>query len=73
MSTLREFPARLSHAMDRAGKTPAQLTEETGVSRSALFRYLRGEGLPSAIGLARIASCLRVSADWLLFGKSPPI
>lgn len=46
--------------------TQAQLSEKTGMSRSAIANYERGNILPGAYALCQFADALDVSVDYLL-------
>lgn len=57
---------RLSVAVARAGLTLSEVSQESGVSLSALSRYVRGERMVSTHALIALCPVLRVSSNWLL-------
>lgn len=57
---------RLAIAVARSGLTRSEIAERSGVSSSALSRYIRGERLVSTSALIGLCETLNVSADWLL-------
>lgn len=67
----RRFCSRLLAAADSAGyRSIAELSEETGISSSALNYYLSGRReWPSTVAAMRLARALGVPLDWLLGGE----
>lgn len=65
----RGFADRLVQVMDLREQNTSQLAKTIRVDRKTIYCYRCGETSPSATILARICENLRVSADWLLFGK----
>jgi transcriptional regulator with XRE-family HTH domain len=65
------FPAVLGGllAESRNFLTQAHLAEAIGVTPSTVSQYLSGSALPRIDILARLATSLNVSADYLLFGE----
>lgn len=61
-----EYGRRLSVAMSDAGLDAHELGDRLGVSAHAVRRWRRGEVMPTAIMLRRLACELGVSADYLL-------
>lgn len=57
---------RLSVAVARTGLTLSEVSQESGVSLSALSRYVRGERMVSTHALIALCPVLRVSSNWLL-------
>jgi transcriptional regulator with XRE-family HTH domain len=62
----RAIAKRIREARERNGWTQAQVAEWTGLTPSNVSHFESGQRAPSALGLARIARGLRVSADWIL-------
>lgn len=62
------FSARLKWALEKAGMKPVDLSNITGIGKSSISRYLKGEYIPKQRKLTRIASALNVSEGWLLTG-----
>lgn len=56
---------RLRDAMDAAGKKQTELSEETGLAKSSISRYLSGETEPKQKALMALAKALDVSELWL--------
>ena len=52
--------------MERQGKSLADFSEELGISRNALYDYLRGRGNPSVSTLEHIAQRLEMDPAALL-------
>ena len=65
-TVLEQFPIRLKSALKDAGMTQKDLAETAQVFDGNISRYVNGKRYPSAITLARIASVLNVSTDYLL-------
>lgn len=61
-----EFPARLKEARDMRWLTQEELSVRAGVLRDSISRFERGAQRPSFENLRRLATTLRVSADYLL-------
>lgn len=57
--------SRLKEAMDHVGKSQADLSRETGISRATLSRYLSGQFEPKQIAVNKLANALNVSEMWL--------
>ncbi len=62
------FRQRVIERLDAAKISRSQLSRETGIDRSTVAQILNGEDarLPNSHLAAEFASCLGVSADWLL-------
>ena len=60
------FAERLNKALLLRGKKQIDLVQATGVNKSTISRYLRGEREPKQIALYKIAVFLEVSEAWLL-------
>ena len=56
---------RLKEAMDFSGKTQADLSRETGISKATLSRYLSEQFEPKQIAVNKLANALNVSEMWL--------
>jgi len=64
-----DFPERLVQLRKARGLTQRQLAEQVGVHFTQLQRYEGGSSQPTLDVLRRLAVCLSVSADVLLFDK----
>lgn len=59
----KEFAYRLRSLMGRRWVTQEQLANDINVSRPMISKYVRGEAIPSAIVLRKIAKVLNCSMD----------
>ena len=59
------IPDRLREAMDDAGKTAADLAEETGLHHSSISRYKSGKMEPKVKAIGLLSRALGVSEMWL--------
>lgn len=64
------FGERLKAAMKEKNMTAADCAKQTKISTATVGSYVTRGSEPSAGKLAKLASCLGVSTDWLL-GLSP--
>ncbi len=62
---------RLKERRKNLGITIAQIHDKTGISTGILSAWERGEKLPSAPSLMKLANILDCSVDWILFGETP--
>lgn len=65
-TVMEQFPIRLKMALKDAGMTQKDLAETAQVYDGNVSRYVNGKRYPNIIALARIASVLNVSTDYLL-------
>lgn len=56
---------RMTIAMKMAGKRQTDLSNETGLNKSTISRYVSGECEPKADAIGKLASALNVSEMWL--------
>ena len=56
---------RMTIAMKMAGKRQTDLSNETGLNKSTISRYVSGECEPKADAISKLASALNVSEMWL--------
>ena len=56
---------RLRKAMSDTGKTQADLSRETGISKATLSRYLSGQFEPKQNAVNKLAVALNVAEMWL--------
>lgn len=66
----QDFASRMLHLRQALHLSQEQAATLLGISRVCLVRYENGTRTPSADALARICTGYRISADWLLFGKT---
>ena len=57
---------RLNEALKLRGKKQIDLVQATGVNKSTISRYLRGEREPKTTALYKLAYFLDISEAWLL-------
>lgn len=62
---IRTFGERLKIALSNAGLTQQALAKAVGVSPPTVFQYLRGDFVPKANRLTKIAETLNVNELWL--------
>jgi transcriptional regulator with XRE-family HTH domain len=62
------FSNRLSDAIKAAGILQIDLAERIGVTRSAVYRWIKGEKLPTIPQLEAFAGVLQVDRVWLSTG-----
>ena len=63
---------RMTIAMKMAGKRQTDLSNETGLNKSTISRYVSGECEPKADAIGKLASALGVSEMWL-WGDDVPL
>lgn len=63
-----EFSKRLSDCFFKSQMSIKELSMKTGISLSAICRYINDGVIPSTACLAALCKGLKVSADYLLFG-----
>lgn len=66
MSEAKQFVFKERFSVLRGKRTQLEFAEFLGISRASVSFYEKGDRVPDAIILARIASRCNVSADWLL-------
>ena len=64
--TIQGLSDRLQESIGVSGKDIAQISRETSIVTSNIYEYIRGNSVPSSVNLAKLATCLNVSTDWLL-------
>ena len=68
-----EIGDRIRWAREVSGYSQVELARELGISQTILNRYERGKNMPSLFTVATLASKLRLSADYFVFGSLTPI
>lgn len=63
------FGERLREAIYKSGYSTTRLERLTTINHSNIISYMREDMAPSAWTLASLCKVLKVSADYLLFGK----
>ena len=68
---LEIFSGNLKSLMEGWGYTQSELADETGLSASAINRYLKGTMMPTAKSIVKLASAFECSTDDLIdFGDN---
>lgn len=62
---MNKFMERMRLIMDRRGLTASEISRRTGIDRSSLCHYLRGDYLPKYDKIEKIAGALGVSVAYL--------
>ena len=65
------FKNRLKETLELRSMTAADLAKLTGIQKSSLSRYLRGQNIPRGTAIAKMAAALDVTPSWLLGYDSP--
>lgn len=65
MEPVATVSQRLRIAVEKSGKTQAEIVRETGINKASLSRYLKGAYAPKSTALYKLAFALDVSDMWL--------
>lgn len=65
MEPVATVSQRLRIAVEKSGKTQAEIVRETGINKASLSRYLKGTYAPKSTALYKLALALDVSDMWL--------
>lgn len=65
MEPVATVSQRLRIAVEKSGKTQAEIVRETGINKASLSRYLKGSYAPKSTALYKLALALDVSDMWL--------
>lgn len=65
MEPVATVSQRLRIAVEKSGKTQADIVRETGINKASLSRYLKGAYAPKSTALYKLALALDVSDMWL--------
>lgn len=60
------IPKRLSLLIDYLGISQRELAQRSGLTESAMCHYIKGDRIPHADALVKIAKATGVRTDWLL-------
>jgi transcriptional regulator with XRE-family HTH domain len=66
------FAARLRQRLAEIGYTELQLSRDSGLSKSSINRWTKGESVPNSEQLFPLSDTLRVRPRWLLYGDAGP-
>lgn len=64
----REMLQRIRKLLDEKGISGYQLSKDTGMSGMAVYRWLKGTGVPSLKSIKIIADYFGVEESWIVFG-----
>lgn len=70
---MEAFGNRLSELLIEKSMTQKELALKAGVTESAMSHYVRGDRVPRASVMARIAEALGTSSDYLMNGTAVDI
>ena len=65
---LRLMARRIGNGMYAEGLTQSELSEKSGVSRTSISHYLKGQAVPSEKTAAKIGKVLGMTPDYILGG-----
>lgn len=63
---ISELKNRLRHALTIRNMKPIELSEKTGISKSAISQYMSGYAIPKADRVYLISKALNIRESWLL-------
>ena len=63
------FPERLHEAYIASGLSVKEIGKRAGLSHQSIYGYMFNGVEPNTSALVKLCVVLKVSADWLLFGK----
>jgi transcriptional regulator with XRE-family HTH domain len=66
---LAGFCERLKEARTKAGLSQKELGDKVNIARRTISYYETGYKLPTFTIISKIAAVLKVSLDWLAYGK----
>ncbi len=69
---MTNFAERLTEALSKKQIKQAELSARSGINKSSISTYLKGEYCPKYDNIVRLAEVLQVSPDWLA-GKDVPM
>ncbi|MDD6711518.1 helix-turn-helix domain-containing protein [Sharpea porci] len=65
---MNEMGKRLKELIDKKGITQKELAEQVGCTDAAISHYIKGDRIPRASVLAKIAVSLDTTSDYLMEG-----
>lgn len=68
---IENFDTRLKEALHFSGMKQIELANKTGISRSSINHYLKGDYYPSTDKIYLLANALNVNESWLLGYDAP--
>ena len=64
------FGERLSEKISKKKTTQKEIAQKAGVTEAAMSHYIKGDRVPRASVLARIADAIGTTTDYLLYGDT---
>ena len=68
---MNEFQYRLLKVIAKRGITASELSDASGVDKSALSNYINGKYVPKQDKVYKLARALDVDPGWLMTGEEP--
>ena len=65
---MSKFSERLKACMEEMDIKPSELSKLTGIDKSSISRYLKGDYVPKQLKVTILADALHVNAGWLFSG-----
>lgn len=65
---MSKFSERLKACMEEMDIKPSELSKLTGIDKSSISRYLKGDYVPKQLKVTILADALHVDPDWLFTG-----
>lgn len=65
---MSKFCERLKECMERLDIKPSELSALTGINKSSISRYLKGDYVPKQLKITALADALHVDPGWLFTG-----
>lgn len=68
----KEIGDRIKKSLECKGMSQRQLADSLDMTEVSISRYIRGQRIPSAQIIGRIANAIGVTTDYLITGKTEP-
>jgi len=68
---MEDLTKRIKTAITRTGKSIADLAEDLGINRSAIYQWIDGSTEPAPTNLFLLARKANVRPEWLLLNELP--
>lgn len=68
---MEEYAKRIKMLLEETGMTQQELADKSGVHKSKISKYLKGEYCPKADSAKKIADVFNVSPVWVMGVESP--
>lgn len=62
------FNTRMRELLQQQHISQKTLAEQTGITEAAICHYLKGDRMPGAATIAKIANALNTSVEYLMYG-----